>query len=195
MQKSFSFKTHHFLTRLALSAGGNIDAINPYHIIKDCFYSDTITDLREVLLEACRAALTENYSWKEGSPGNLLYFYETLETLVEACFLVNAGKKHKKKWRKKTANVSHMSADLVLPCALTEKELADPFTVIQSFFEQHTLQQWKLQLHGWMQAGLSNYTVLDSLPAEDTIAYYHHLQKLLDACWYITVRLKKKTQA
>jgi hypothetical protein len=194
MQDPSLFKSHQYLNRLALAIDG--DAIDPYKIIKDFFYSGSITDTKDLFMETCRAALSEKYSWKEGSPGNLLYFYESLELLVEACFLVFTSKKHKKKWAKKIKRASGNKSlpHPHLPCSISADEMTDPFAVIKSFFELYSLKQWKQWLYAWMEAGLSDYTVLDSIESKDLLPYYNQLQRLMDASWCISLQFKKKEE-
>jgi hypothetical protein len=194
MQNRFFFKDHHYLNRLALTTADDTDAIDPYNIIKDFFYSGNITEMKDLFMETCRAALSEKYSWKEGSPGNLLYFYERLEMLVEACFLICTSKKHRNKLSKKTRRMAKkaFARHLYLPCSLSKSEISDPLPVIKSFFEFHSLKQWKQHLYAWMEAGLSNYTVLDSMAAEDILPYHYHIQRLMEACWYTCLQFKQK---
>ncbi|GAC1425257.1 MAG: hypothetical protein NVSMB7_01530 [Chitinophagaceae bacterium] len=185
MQNASLLNNHQYLNRLALTTGNN-EVIDPYSIIKDFFHFGNLAEMKNFFKEACRAALAEKYSWEQGSPGNLLYFYERLEKLVEACFIIFSSKKHKTKLSKKILNNPN------LPCSLSADEIQDPFSVIQSFFELQTIKKWKQDLYAWMEAGLSNYTVLDSIEASDILPYHYHLQKLLDASWYISLRHKNK---
>jgi hypothetical protein len=191
MQNTSPFN-HPYLNRLALATDD--DGSDPYSIIKDFFYSGSISDMKELLMEACRAGLSEKYRWKEGSPGNLLYFYERLETLVEVCFLISIRRKTKNKLSKKIKRAAkkELLHTVCLPCSLSTAEISNPFLVIHSFFELYTIKKWKQHLYTWMEAGLSNYTVLDSIKAKDILPYHHHLQKLMDACWYINLQVKKE---
>ena len=193
MQNPSIFNNHPYLNRLALTTGDD-EVIDPYSIITDFFHFGNIAEMKALFLESCRAALSEKYSWKQGSPGNLLYFYERLEKLVEACFLIFSRSKKKKKLPKKLkpAAFKKVLNHPNLPCSLSADEMSDPFLVIQSFFEFHSIKEWKQDLYAWMEAGLSDYTVLENMEAKDILPYHHHLQKLLDACWYISLRLKRK---
>lgn len=181
-----------YLNRLALAR--DADGNDPYSIIKSFFYSNSISDMKELLMKACQAGLVEKYRWKEGSPGNLLYFYEQLETLVEACFLISTRIETKNKLSKKMnrAAKKELLHTVCLPCSLSKTEISNPFSVIHAFFELYTIKKWKQHLYTWMEAGLSNYTVLDSIKTKNILAYHNHLQKLLDACWYISLQVKKE---
>ena len=193
MQNTSIFKDYPYLNRLALTTDDDTSTIDPYSIITDFFYFGSIAEIKDLFMESCRASLSEKYSWKEGSPGNLLYFYEILEKLVEACFLLFKDANRKKKLSKKIKYTlkKKLFKDLCLPCSLSADEISDPFLVIHSFFALQTIKQWKQAMYAWMEAGLSNYTVMDSIETKYLLPYNYHLQKLLDACWYISIALKK----
>ena len=150
--------------------------------------------MKGLLDEACRVALEEEYCWQEGSPGNLLYFYNNLEKLVEACYLICKEKKYQKKLSKRFRRVTEekIIQDLILPCSLSKQEIAHPFSVLQLFFACQGIRQWKKDLYTWLEAGLSACTVLDSANANTLLPYRFQLQKLMDVCWYIRLQIIHK---
>jgi len=195
MQYPFLSNNQQYLNRLSLTAGKQgID--DPYSVITGFFHVGNVAEMKKLFTATCNAALTEQYSWQQGCPGNLLYFYEQLEILVEACFLIYQDKKQKRRIARKLHRAFRKKQlqDIVLPSALSAAEIADPFFVVQSFFELYTLKQWKRWLYAWMEAGLSDYGVLESIKAKSILPYHLQVQKLLDACWYISIALKKKTK-
>lgn len=180
-----------YLNRLSLMAGKH-GTIKPFVVIKDFFQVAGIIEMKKMFNGTCRSALTENYSWHQGCPGNLLYFYERLEMLVEACFLIDKNKKRKRKINRKLKLLFRKKdlQDAVLPSALSATEISDPFVVIQSFFECYTLRQWKKALYAWMEAGLSDFNVLENIEPPSILVYHLQIQKLMDACWYINMAIE-----
>ncbi len=174
-----------YLNKLSLLSKKDVSDIDPFSILDDIFSFATVQEMKALLLEAGIAALTEKYSWKQRSPGNLLYFYERLELLLEAGMLVLLFPKYRKKATQKN---SAGSASISLPCSLSQEELEDPLLVLESFFAFQPIKKWKRQLYLWMEAGFSNYSVLDEFKPGLVLLYQQHLNKLLDACWKITGR-------
>ena len=193
MQYPFLSKNHPCLNRLALSTGRN-DAVDPYYIINHFFDAGSITEMKKLFTAGCTAALSQQYSWQQGCPGNLLYFYEQLELLVEACYLVCIDIKHNRKYLKKIQHRFKKRSlhEIQLPTLLSAAEFSNPFLVMQSFFELHSIKKWKQWLYAWMEAGLSDYDVLQSIGTQSILPYHLQVQKLMDACWCISTVLEKK---
>ncbi|MEP7279937.1 MAG: hypothetical protein ABI813_14905 [Bacteroidota bacterium] len=193
MQKEPLFTNQAYLNRLALSMD-DTNHIDPYWVITDFFCFGSLAEMKERLEKTCKAALVEKYNWKQGCPGNLLYFYERLEKLVEACFLITSSSKYKNRLVKKAkqGKLKEIESNPLLPCSLSAAELNDPLSVLQSFFQFHDLKRWKQDIYAWMEAGLSDFTVLENIAPKNLITYHHHLQKLLDACWYINLLVNSK---
>ncbi len=188
MRVRYSFQDHHYLNRLALLSKKNSKQTDPCKIIAAFFTFISIAESNELLITACQAALADKYCWKQGSPGNLFFFYTQLELLIEASFLLYSKKE---KMTKITVGIVDSPATHQLPCSLSAAELNDPISVLAKFFEFRSLRKWKKDLYTWLEAGLSDYTVLDDRKAVTILPYYYRLQKLIDACWQINLRLKK----
>jgi len=193
MQYPSLSKNHTCLNRLALNTGRH-EAVDPYQVINHFFDAGSITEMKKLFTAACTAALSQQYSWQRGCPGNLLYFYEQLELLVEACYLISINKKYNRKYLKKIQHQFKKRSlqKIQLPTLLSATECSNPFLVMQSFFELHSIKKWKQWLYAWMEAGLSDYDVLQSIGTQSILPYHLHVQKLMDACWCINAALEKK---
>src|ERR1700722_19480185 len=179
MAKTQKLKTCFFLNRIALEEMINPYSIDPYYILNDIFNSDHFGAMQDLFRHFCEAGLAEEFSWKEGSPGNLLYFSERLEQLIEACFIIHSSGKIRKggKVFKKTKQINKA----LLPIRLSEMELDKPFIILDAFFAHNSLPEWKESLHRWTKACLSQYSVAESDDAEGMLSLYQHIEKLIPA--------------
>jgi len=79
-----------------------------------------------------------------------------------------------------------------LPASLSLAEFANPGIVINDYFETYSLLEWKQLLHSWMEAGLSNYSVLENIKTKDLLPYVYGMEKLLEAAYRIVdISIKK----
>ncbi len=86
--------------------------------------------------------------WKDhNDPGNLLYLRQTVQRFLDTGWLFQrVGFPNLKKQRPKKGYMS----------ALSLAEIADPVSVIEHFFEQRRLHEWKQLLETWLCQSLSN---------------------------------------
>lgn len=170
-----------YLSKLALRSKTGLPDIDPFSVLNEVFSFATAQEMKTLLYNAGQAAIHEKYNWKEGSPGNLLFFYERLELLVEASVLIVLIPKHHKTAQR---NVKTKPGSVPnLPCTLSDSEWANPLSVLEGFFTYQSIKKWKQQIQVWMEAGLSNYSVLEELKPGLCLPYYTWLNRLFDACW------------
>jgi hypothetical protein len=173
-----------YLNRIALENKVHPYDVDPFKVIKTFFEYDTLAGTIELFRLACNAALTEKYSWKQGSAGNLVNFYEQLEMLIEACWIIAINKKKLVKQLTKTRKTGDKK--LVLPCPLTRDELQTPLFVIEQFFALHSLGKWKQLTHCWMEAGISNYSVVENINYQGLLLYCQSIEKLIYAAYWLS---------
>ena len=137
---------------------------NPLTILSDFLADDSLTGHLERLKEWRDYVLKEDfYKDIKGSPAGLLYFYKLNIRLVEAVHLL----------KEITANDYHL-------------ELAD-------FFVSYNLPQYREQLFGWLEHGLSSHGAREFIETIDLIAVYENLEKLYATIWDIFIRSKELT--
>src|SRR5450631_1617375 len=101
MKKSAAGEISHHLNRLMFKEKRSLDEIKPLETIQNLFRFYDLAGIKYMFRKFCEAAIAEKYSWNEGTPGNLLFFYEQLEGLIEACYLIYIKKKISKRLVKK----------------------------------------------------------------------------------------------
>ena len=182
-------KVNHCLNRLALTEIKNPDKINPYVIIRQFYDFEELAEMKKLFQDSCKAALSSKYTWENGSPGNLLYFYDQLEILVEACFLIYNNDEFRKRVLKKVKSTKNkkMTRYPDFPCSLTLEEYMNPLIVIRDFFDHHNLLEWKRSIHSWMEAALSNFSILENINPEDLLPYCYSIDKLMEASYRIVL--------
>ena len=138
---------HCFLNRIAITYKGNPLKVPPLQVIKDFFTYAQPAEHLKAFDEFCLAALSDQYSWRRGSPGNALYYSGQLELLIEAAYLLYQ-KPQPKDGRNKLL-----------------------IETLQSFFNYASLAKWKKRHHAFTHAALSKSSVADEL---SPIVVYKH---------------------
>jgi hypothetical protein len=173
------------LNRLILTEMKDPDKLDPYIILREICDFENLQEMKKLFRKCCQVSLSEKYIWDEGIPGNLLYIYEQLEKLIESCYLIYKKKGFKKKLTKKIKQKDWEKDHPELPASLSMAEFANPMIVINDFFETYSLLEWKQLLHAWMEAGLSNFSVLVNIKTMDLLPYMYGMEKLLEASYRI----------
>lgn len=148
-------KQYIFLNRIAIIYKGNPLKVPPLQVIKDFFTYAQPAEHLKAFDEFCLAALSDQYSWRRGSPGNALYYSEQLELLIEAAYLLYQKPQPKDKYHE-------------LLCE-----------TLQSFFNYASLAKWKKRHHAFTHAALSKSSVADELSAVIIYKHIACLQRLM----------------
>ena len=131
----------------------------PYTVIADFFFTMGMDGAGEDLERWFQAAFTEEYSWSYGSPGNLLFIHEQILSLIEAAAAILASS----------------SDDSSLP-------------VLKAFFDFMDPEGWKETLYSWLNAGLSDHSIVGMAGPETLLPVCRHLHRLVDACFVISLQ-------
>lgn len=182
MPKNGGLDINLFLNRLALDEFADPYAIDPVEVLRRMFRFAEPNEMQDLFNNFCHAAMSDTYCWKEGSPGNLLFFSEKLEQLIEAGYLMQSAKK---KRRKKLKNRMRSIRVAHLPIDLTEREFAEPMLVFDRFFSYNSLAQWKLALHNWTMAALANHSISESVEPFTIVPFVKHMEKLISAAYWV----------
>ncbi|WP_419802157.1 HEPN domain-containing protein [Mucilaginibacter sp.] len=176
---------------------------NPLTVIVEFFSADWLPGHLEAL-KTWRTFVTEDrhYTDRQNNPANLLYTYMLHVQLVEACFLLMQSSGGRKKDNPREAEqdkqlLQEKSTWLHFPKGLSHEELLDPYLVLESFFKDYNLPQYRDFLYQWLEKGLSRFAADEAMPAREIIRVYENLEKLYQATWLIRRRemepvLKKK---
>ncbi|HMR85636.1 MAG TPA: hypothetical protein PKE30_20980 [Niabella sp.] len=174
----------HLLNRLAMDKEDTPAKTDPLSKLRHVFEYTAVHEILEELNLICSAAMNEAYVWKQGSPGNCLYYYGKLELLTECCYLFKTCNL-KKTLKSRKCSLPEKLPATMLPIPLTAREFRNPLRVIKSFFRHASLPEWKRQLLVWTENALSNSSVKDELEAETLFPFIEHLHKLVYAAYLL----------
>jgi hypothetical protein len=175
-----------------------------YPVIYDFFDSFTLPFARKYLASAVKAAESKHV-WKKAAPTDLLFFFESLETLVNEVFKIV---KHNSKTKKGILSDSSGTPDLLhfhlycgnydqhqpwdyFPRSLSTKEYNDPYLALQKFTNWADKKEWKQILQYILSYALGANSLSDLSIDLELVKVSELLQKMMDACHLISVRTAK----
>jgi hypothetical protein len=169
---------------------------DPYQTIAEFFTAADLVYYRKTIKDALNAACSDKV-WNKTSPGDLLWFFERLESVINAAYLIN---KDKKKSPLSIGKEDVFNPNLYcswhadqaewdfFPRSLSLKEYIDPYLAFKKFFNYLTLPEWKDELHDLMEFALGKTSFSEACVDFDTLTIYFHLTKLVEAAHLIDVR-------
>ncbi|MGF7075082.1 hypothetical protein [Mucilaginibacter sp. 3215] len=170
---------------------------DPMIPIKYFFDTDDVEGHQETL-KAWRHHVVNDgfYSDKRFGPGVLVHDYELNVRLIEGLYLLFL--EHQEfSYNKKKVDVEQLSAEkndwLWFPLELSEKELLDPYTILEAAFDEVKPQEFRDHLAEWLAAALSTNAVDESMSPGEIITIYEHLKKMYSAAWLIFQRETEHT--
>lgn len=178
---------------------------NPHAVFHSFFDAYSLPQAIEKIDSWLKAA-TKNDYWKESYPARLLYFYEMLEKLAEAAYLVNTmDNRHAAAVLMKTPeqNIDFMQTAYYFraqtkglawdyfPRSLSKKQFINPYLVFRKFFKYRKLPVWRDVLYDLLYNSFVAQTELE--PSEyDLVIIQKHLKRLVEATYLIDIRTNVK---
>lgn len=151
--------------------------------------------------------LNKNHYWKKGYPARLLFFYETLERLIEAAYLVNkmdnqnsaavltkVNEEQEIDFMNQKDYCGHQTTNTAwdyFPRSLTKDQFINPYIVFKKFFKYQKLPVWRDQLYDQLYTAFISKNKL-SMEEYDLLATQKHLKRLVEAAHLVEVRTSLK---
>jgi hypothetical protein len=169
---------------------------DPYQTIAEFFTAADVAYYRKTIKGALNAACSSKI-WNKSSPGDLLWLFERLESVINAAYLIN---KEKKKSPLSIGKEDVFNPNLYcswhadqtkwnfFPRSLSLKEYIDPYLVFKRFFKYLKLPDWKQKIHDLVDYALVTTSVSEAALDFDTLTIYFQLTKLVEAVHLIDVR-------
>jgi hypothetical protein len=167
---------------------------DPYQVIAEIFSAADIASHRKRIREVLKAACSDHI-WRKDNPGDLLYDFKLIESVINAAYLI---KKEKKKSPLDIATYDLLNKNLYsdgsdndwncFPRSLSKKEYINPYRVFKSFFKYQKLEKWKEELQEILNYALVNMSLSEAGIEMDILSIYIHLTKLIEAAHLIDVR-------
>ena len=169
---------------------------DPYQVIAEFFSVADIASHRRVIRDAIKAACS-NRIVNIKNPGDLLFDFKMLESVINAAYLLN---KAKKKSPLSIGKDNLFNPNLFcgwhrdvtewdfFPRMLSLKEYINPYLVLKRFFKFLSLARWKQELQDVVEHALTTTSLWESGIDFDTLPIFLHLTKLAEAVHLIDVR-------
>ncbi|GAA4302390.1 hypothetical protein GCM10023143_04720 [Compostibacter hankyongensis] len=183
------------------------EIVEPYAGIVAFFECWGLPEGRKTLSFVLRAATRDKKTYIEDH-GDLLFFYENMEKLVESAFLVHRLFKESAYGQTFAAVLEDAPRELFdepdpalycgglgagqrwdyFPRSLSRREFLDPYQVLEDFFDFRTLPEWREVLLELLSHAFSNAHAIESPVLRDIMDMQRYLHKLLEAAHLIYVR-------
>ena len=174
---------------------------NYYTLLHQFFDYTSLFYCRVHLKELTQGAFADEYQAMQ-QPGNLLYFYERLLTLLYSVhgILEESGN------NSATAETNIPESDLFLPDTIKSLnwhelphqlslfEIHQPLNAVHSFFQFLSFDEWMLEMHDWIRAALGNSTICEATEHADLLPICTHLYKIVEAAWVLHLQVKDRPQ-
>ena len=153
-------------------------------------------------------AVTANNYWKKSYPANLLHFYEMMERLVEAAYLIN--KLDNRNAAAVLAETPEPEIDLMVPASyygwqtkysawdyfprsLNKKQFINPYIAFKKFFKYQDMPVWREVLYDLLYNAFVGKMELE-LGEYDMLAVQKHLKRLVEAAHLVEVRTRVRVK-
>ena len=163
----------------------------PLTVLGNFFTDDWLPDQLERLKTWRDFVLKDDYYTDEkNSPAGLLHFHKLNICLIEAMCLIEVQETTLGSIRLSNSEQVTLEQDTWrnYPNNLTDVELLNPLLVVDLFFKEYNLPQYREQLYQWLTYGLSAKAAKDFVDTVDLGKVYENLQKLYSAAWLIHQR-------
>lgn len=170
--------------------------MDPNQVIAQFFTSGDIASYRKTIRKIVQAACS-NRIYSKNNPGDLLYKFKMLESVINSAYLIN---QEKKKSPLLITQSDAFSAELFagshakttawdyFPRLLSWKEFSDPYLAFRRFFKFAAISRWKDDLNCLLDYSLGKTNLFEAGIDIDIFNIYLHLIKLVEAAHLVDVR-------
>ncbi len=164
---------------------------DPYAVMDAFFSAGSLAWHKQCITTALEAASSSKI-YSRHNPGDLLYEFGLIESLINATWLISNEKNKKARPAKKSAAASrqqqHNKEEAHWnnhPRLLSLQEFAAPHLVFRQFFKAADLNDWKQQLQLLADHALVNHSLFEAGIEVNMLSLYFHLTKLVEAAHLI----------
>ena len=168
---------------------------DPYQVIAEAFSFCEIAEYRKSI-KAILLSSQSNKVYNRDSPTDLLFQFRMMESVINACYLINKEKKEspliigEDDYINKNLYYGRRSGSDgwdYFPRCLSRKEFINPYLNLKRFFQLQDIKQWKIDLEAVLNKALSNTNEQLEINI-DILSMYFYLTKLFEAAHLIDVR-------
>lgn len=168
------------------------EMMDPMLPVKYFFDADDVEGHQETLKTWRHHVVNDGfYSDKRFGPGVLFHDYELNIRFIEALYLLFI--EHQEfSYNKKKIAAEQLNTEKEewhwFPVELSEKELLDPYIILEAAFDEVKPQEFRDHLTEWIAAALSTNAIDESMSPGEIITIYEYLKKMYSAAWLIFQR-------
>lgn len=130
-------------------------SVDPFGIKNEIFLFASAEEYQTMFENFFYSATSNQYTWNEGGPGNLLFVSSRFELMIEIAFLINHS--HRKQALKQGINIE----------------------AIANFFTFQSLREWKRSLHTFTEAAFGNENVGELMEVRGVVEFNRLMQSLI----------------
>lgn len=156
------------------------------------FFSAGDLNYHKECLKKLFEAASSNKIWSKENPGDLLYEFTLLESVINSAHLLVTDKKYRIGPDLQANNFFDPSSCLLtetnwnnFPRLLSFREFSNPYETFKHFFKYVSLTEWKQELQFLVDHALVNYSLFEAGIEMNTLFNYFQLTKLIEAAHII----------
>jgi len=160
---------------------------DPFLVIDDFFSADDLNGHLEALKKwRDRVIGAGYYTDLKGSPAGLVMRRTLNMRLAECAFILMKSLKADCLSKSLELDADLNKTEVVfVKGVLNETEISNPYLVLNSFFREHDLAWYRLQLEEWFESALSVGAAREFVEGPDLVLVYENLQRLYAAMWLL----------
>src|ERR1700754_2032998 len=162
---------------------------NPYVVLNEFFGSWPDSHKRELKQWKKVAVGNTYFKGKPHGPAELLFTWEQVIRLIEACYLLWITRKISNLQKEDliTRELLEKAKEkwIYFPDDLSEQELLNPYLVLKEIYKYMSVQKYRDHLKDWLYAALYNHPLDDERILSEMKRVYHNLCRLYSAAWMI----------
>lgn len=157
---------------------------DPISVIANFFDAYSLITFKTYFYEVLQTASNDHF-YKKGSPSDVLYVLEKLESLINVAYLINDENfMFEVSDTSNEVNAVHQNLE-TMPSMLSKEEIEDPKKVLVDFFTFKSLREWKQELIEVNSFALSNQPAQEWGAWIDSLSIFVYSIKLIEALYLI----------
>ena len=159
---------------------------DPIQVIRNFFDAYSLMNFKAYFYEVLNATSTDHF-YQKGSPSDVLYNLERLESIINVAYLINEENLEviEIDTKPRGGSCSFAANYEMIPSMLSKEEMLNPQEVLKSFFSYKSLKEWKETLIEINDFALSKHPAYEWGVWIDSLSIFIHSGKLAEALYLI----------
>lgn len=169
---------------------------DPFKVITDFFDAYSLMSFKANLYDVLQAVSADHF-YQKGSPSDVLYIFERIESMINAAYLIN-NEGFQVKFMEPEDVIERVQIKQninrsweMFPSLLNEGEMTDPQKVLTCFFDYKSLKDWKQELTEVYNFALSKHPACEWGVCIDSLSVFVYSVKLVEALYLFHIEHMK----